>query len=466
MDSQQKQSSFTFSLRTLMLGLVCAGVITGILGRAYFNHYQLFLAAVSLLSTVIPYLLAIGTIVALGARARNRGLVVWGIILFCIPFLGFGIMAVAQYANGPAPGGLGVKTNQQLLAQLPNQIDEPWVWDELERRLNSGKLSSKETEKAIDKLIVFMKETNPDGWNQPLSWQDDFIEAASVSGALSPEKQIELADAFYGSAPSLELPRIREGKQRLDLAMEYGNSWDDNSGIYATLVWDVKRVLVDGKSIDLREAKRFNSDWRMSHQAEFTPGDIPIEIELEVAYVDRTKLVGLDVNKIPASRWPKALKRWQKTVKGTLKVYKTTDQIIPMESPSNCNPKNLIRIKRLVAQVDHDGKRKIILETQIEQGLQIPISFDVDLDFGDQIVPLGQLWAIETQSMRSSNGRTKNGRVNWLDADIESADIVLTPNPSHVEQRPDVERIWGKEIKIRNVPIERLDLETESESRR
>jgi hypothetical protein len=46
-------------------------------------------------------------------------------------------------------------------------------------------------------------------------------------------------------------------------------------------------------------------------------------------------------------------------------------------------------------------------------------------------------------------------RTGWLELSV-----ILTPNPRHIEHRSEVSEIWGEKTILKNVPIERLDLET------
>jgi hypothetical protein len=45
-----------------------------------------------------------------------------------------------------------------------------------------------------------------------------------------------------------------------------------------------------------------------------------------------------------------------------------------------------------------------------------------------------------------------------LDPQIKEAEILLTPNPKAVESYAGVDRIWGKDIILRHVPLSRQDL--------
>ena len=65
---------------------------------------------------------------------------------------------------------------------------------------------------------------------------------------------------------------------------------------------------------------------------------------------------------------------------------------------------------------------------------------------------------ISNGSMMS--GDQLEGNVNRIGPSIRDADIILTPNPSHIEQFPEVSKIWGKEVVLRGIPLERLDIKS------
>jgi hypothetical protein len=71
-----------------------------------------------------------------------------------------------------------------------------------------------------------MKATNPNGYDRPLSRQDDFLKSSLQAGLISDSVFIDLCDAFYGPKPIIQpLPRIRENGQSLEIRIEYGNTW-------------------------------------------------------------------------------------------------------------------------------------------------------------------------------------------------------------------------------------------------
>jgi len=457
---------FQYSLRTFLIVCSVVGVGSGLLGQLFFRNPELFFGIVACLSTVGPFLLAIITILWMGFRVRRRGLVAWGILLLLIPFFGIGAIAGIQYYVGP--GGmtnLRMLTTQQLIAQeLPKQVDAPWVWQELQTRLASKSLSQQEVDDAVKALISHMTTTYPQGWNRPLSWQQGFLQSATQAGMISQPVRLNLCDAFYGPKPVVKpLPRQRAGNGRFQIDVEYGNPWKDSIGsINVELLWQVNRVLLDGKPLAVQKSNRFNQQWSGSCGGAVTAGQHEVTVEIQCANVDASKLIGLDPASLPKERWPKALKQWTPSVSAPLTVYAVGAPIVALTTSPDRDPgpSGGIKIQRCVVQSDQDGKSKIIVVADSIEGLSIPLSYDVITMLNGQPAPLGHLWIVNIENGSARGFNLTEAKVGALDPSIRAADIILTPNPSYIEDRPDVAEIWGKKVILRRVPLERLDLDT------
>ena len=77
---------------------------------------------------------------------------------------------------------------------------------------------------------------------------------------------------------------------------------------------------------------------------------------------------------------------------------------------------------------------------------------------------LGGFWIVR-RANECTYGEQVEGSIDQLDPSIHDADIVLTPNPAHVEQFPEVSEIWGKKVVLRGIPLERLDRKVKAESK-
>jgi len=455
------------SLKWMLILLIALGTGAGLLGRTFFRHPDVFRAIVMACSTIVPYILAILTLFVIGKRQKRRGLVLWASLLLVVPFFGFGLLAVGERYLGSAPGGLGVLTTNQIIQQrLPNQIEEPWVWQELQRRIAAGKLTAAEADAALAALVKHMLAKKPQGWDRPLNWQQGFLQDATAANLVSQQQLLQMCDAFYGKPGLRPLPRLRAGKVDLDLRLDYDSSWDDHSGLPYKLIWASKRMLVDGEPVKFENQRHGRNDWFGKLRGNLDAGDHEIAIEIDAAYIDRDKLLGIDTNELPAERWPQAAKRWTHTIKVPLKVFGTQEEIVKLTTDPKDDPRqnNAIQVERIVIQPQGADKAKVVLKLKFGQVMPVPVSFDAGVRLGDQDVHVGFKWAIRTQSRSMGGSDDLSEAIDPLDPSVTTADVFLTPNALHVEDQPEVEKIWGKPIVLRNIPLDRYDLQSSESS--
>src|SRR4051794_4553090 len=117
-----------FSLKTFLFGMCGVGALVGIMGRLLLEQPEMFQAVLIFGSTVVPFALAVGTIIFLGLRGERRGkLVAWGCFLLLMP------ISVLLFRSLFMPSGNPVQllsTRRLIERRLPRQIEEPWVWQE------------------------------------------------------------------------------------------------------------------------------------------------------------------------------------------------------------------------------------------------------------------------------------------------------------------------------------------------
>lgn len=308
-----------FSLRTFLIAICVVGATAGVMGNLLLNRPEDFINVVHFSATVLPFLLAAGTIIVLGLkRERRPRLVAWGVFLLLFPIAMQVVMAVLLPNGDP----LRLLSTKRIIAQrLPLRTDEPWVWQELQRRLDSGSMSVAEVDEAVGVLVSHMKTARPGGWNQPTPWQDPFLKAAIRKKLVSDGVLIELSDAFYGTQPTVRsLTPISKGAGGFRLHVEYGNPWAANSGVGVALLWDVTQVSVDGVPVKLGQVQRFAQNWDAYCTADPAPGEHEVQIDLTCAYADYSTIIGGDPSQVPLSRWPPARKKWTMRVTPPLKV--------------------------------------------------------------------------------------------------------------------------------------------------
>jgi hypothetical protein len=304
------------SLRNWLLVVGVVGAIVGIMTRLLFREPETFLTALQLGATVGSFLAAIGTIIWIGLHGtpRRRGLIAWGVALLATPLLTALVVILLMPTGNP----LSLMTTQRLIAvRLPQQINEPWAWDELERRLRAGKLAKTEVDAAVRELVAHMKQTNPQGWNQPFPWQRRFLEPALQQNMISEPVFLDLCVAFFGTQPTVTLlpPALSDGDTRFNFRIDYGTPWSDSSGLGVKLVWDVKGLELDGKHVTVRRfQKHFGREAQVNAEGPLAAGDNQLVLEIDCAVIDESRLQGANLDTLKASQWPQTRKRWTSKV--------------------------------------------------------------------------------------------------------------------------------------------------------
>jgi len=129
------------------------------------------------------------------------------------------------------------------------------------------------------------------------------------------------------------------------------------------------------------------------------------------------------------------------------------------DSSRDPGPSGGVRVIEFFAQAEPNGRKKLVLKIAFSETLATPLSYDVSAKLGGQTVKLGQTWIRRSANAVASGGSELQALVDRLDDKVKSADIILTPNPAHVEERPEVNEIWGKPTTLHDVELDRLDLE-------
>jgi hypothetical protein len=308
-----------FSLRTFLIAVSVVGAVAGLMGSLLLNRPEDFLNVVRMCATILPFMLAVGTIVVVGLqRERRPRLVAWGVFLFLFPIAMHGAMAVLLPTGEP----LRLWSTKRIITQgLPSRIEEPWVWRELQRRLDGGTMTAAEVDEAISVLVSHMKTTRPGGWNQPMPWQDPFLKAALSKQLVSEDVLLQLCDAFYGAQPTVwAITPMAKGAGGFRVHVEYGNPWAANLGVGVALLWEVTQVSVDGVAVKTSQVQRSAQNWDAYCTADPAAGDHEVQIDLVCAYAAYNKIIGGDPSQVPVSRWPATRKKWTVRLTTPLKV--------------------------------------------------------------------------------------------------------------------------------------------------
>lgn len=351
-----------FGLKTLLVAVGVVGPILGIVYHMLTRRPEAFFVATTVISTLLPFVLAIGTVIWIAATGRprlsmlacaqcqceltsgalpevcpdcqarldraqavmlatnglaRRRLLAWSMGLVLVPAL----LQVSLAIFIPTRDPLALLSTQRLLEdRLPGAIDEPWVWRELVHRLNRNDISQAEAEEAIRQLVIYMKTKPPAGWRQPLPWQDDFVTGAINSKLISDALLFQFCDVYLN--PQLVasvLGTVRQTQPSFTLRIEYGNPFSRRTLGIAPVV-KVTEVLLDGTPLAIRRINESTGHWMAQCEGKFPPGDHELVIKAECGYVAPNSVAPSVKAKLPIAQWPGVRKHWTTELKIPLAV--------------------------------------------------------------------------------------------------------------------------------------------------
>ena len=364
-----------------------------------------------------------------------------------------------------------IRTNKQIIASLPQTANQPWDWQELDRRRASGLLGKEEMGQAIDQLIASLNAQGGSG-NQPLTWSQTFVENSLQAGAVSDEQFLRLAKAYYGQPKITMSSRVRSGAPaRFEIV--FGGHWDLPGVEFVKALRSVKSK--DGKSLvaiadDDHQARHSGKkpdpdqlsatgswDLRGDVTIELPPGEQTLTFTLEAGLLRSGTKPQIASGKPGQPRhWPKGPGRWTVDVPVTVTVVPPNESPIGLVTDPANDPQTAgWSVKSARVTKTGDGSR---LTVEFQRGRPpVPVSFDVFARVSGAEHPMG--WVV-VGADRSVSGSHHVDFKPVLPADVKTVDVILRPNPAHAEQVPGITEVWGKAFELKNIRLERYDLET------
>lgn len=405
-------------------------------------------------------------------RPKSR----WGIVGGALGLIGLLLVIAIFFARTTGGRAIGPtasagKTNPQLIAALPTSIDQPWDWQELNRRLRAGNLSNAEVDGAVGALATHLQQQTAKGKSiGHLPWIDGFFTAAFAKNAISPPVATSLCQAFY--EPKLNLVmrrRVRAGSElMLNLDLQ---SWDIPS---LRCCWALKEIrLADGtivpvKSVDNSDrasveqgalsGSRNAADRRLSIPAP-PVGEQELSLIFDMGAVDeKTIFRGMDGRPGPRALWPSPVATWQTTIKRKLTVVPADQSIVGLVTDPAKDPNPSLGISVAQALVrPASGGLELVLQWKYSAGHLTPVCYKVTAIAGEQKINVGQFILVSTGNSRTSS-TSDRARMKSLPPEIKTIDLLLTPDPTRAEPMLEIEEIWGRELKIEGIPLDRADL--------
>ncbi|MEM1186838.1 MAG: hypothetical protein AAGI53_17775 [Planctomycetota bacterium] len=469
------------SIRTLLISILVAGAVFGLLGRWFLRSPDLFMGSVVLLTTAAPFLLTAGVLIRIGAKEGRRRLLWLGWLAIAAPFVGAGVLAVTAPLLAVDDFDYSTKPTSELISvSLVQDIEDYWAWAELESRLKSGKLSA---EQANDALTVFAEHLEGLTPNQLADYywsaQGEFAESSAAAGMIDEDLLVRLCDAFFDRTAEVTL-RGRPSPSDKDIELEVfiysdGSSYGTSLGhqllwwpVAATVVVDEQVVEADlsggvpGPEAD-EDGYEDNSTWRgrLALAEPLAAGEHTVALQIAYAYLDEAKLLGLGHGAVPDYRWPTALKRWTQTTGAQIEIRQTSEAAVALSDNPAHDPMKTkaVLLGRLVLQAEEEGTSRLALELDEFDSEVVPLAFTLHATVNGQELAMGN--RVATGGCGCDGDDRESGTVVLPTpaAGVVTADLEFRPDPELVKPSADVDRIWGKPLVFRSVPIERLDLE-------
>jgi hypothetical protein len=398
--------------------------------------------------------------VRFGERRRRPRLLLAGTVLVLVPFLAVGATFLRVLRHQP---GRSAKSTDTLVAELATTADEPWTWNELERRANAGGVDDEQAAAAIDHLIHYLR-TRPGGPNQPLHWAGNFVKMAVDARAISDKKLQELAEAYFGPEPAVELAPAVRAARPIAFKIDYGHAWD-LAGLQ--VVESLREVRVkDGEPLAVQPAHNRHADYLTGKYYEdvvgvvesgLPPGRYELVFTVDLGLVDR----GADFSTAtgrpgPPNRWPNPRLRWSKDVIVPLAVVPADQSPIELVTDESLNPAASGHIRVELLQLRHsDPRYELYGRLAYKRDPPVPVACRIRVLYDGHDLVVASVAPSPDHDGSVSSSVKLPGRPS---PEAITADVILEPDPDYAEQQPGLSRIWGKPIVFRDVPVERDDL--------
>jgi hypothetical protein len=172
------------------------------------------------------------------ARRASRRKILGGVGLMALPWAFVGVM---MFMDSLGPHWERLRSNSSIIASLGTSEDTgPWLWNELARRVKSGRLKNPEAAAAVDKFIA----TQLPG-NQPLVWSGEFFTTARRAGVITGPQYLTIAQKFFGKAPRIIWPSSISSENPTQLTIMPATFWS-LPGVH--VVFTLQQISMSGPS--------------------------------------------------------------------------------------------------------------------------------------------------------------------------------------------------------------------------
>ncbi len=378
-------------------------------------------------------------------------------------------------ANSPGRVPTLAESPQDLLsASTPAVIQAglsepqtPWPWLELEKRAKAGQVSAPVANAFLDDLATWMRRDYPHGYDSPVPWLDQVLNALNDRHFLAETNVLGFLEAYCGNPSIPPLPRVREGDKSILFSCKWRSPFINQGLLGFQFLNQFRSITIDGQTVPARDFSggSWNSveyDNRLE-LLNLPPGKHTIRCEVESAFVPIADMAGL-ASGARIEDWPPANRRWTRVCQADFVVYAKDAVLVSLSDDPALDPAaaDALTAAPIIIR-SRNGHLTAVVSLQATPSLDRPISVNVTLHVGGQIIAYGSQW---TEKHLEGKAESTRGNSNWeltadigpLDPQVKEAEIVLAPDPKAIESNPGVTRIWGKDIILPHVPLTRQDL--------
>jgi len=393
------------------------------------------------------------------------GLLVCGAVgCFVLLYVRSYLMAVSSspqqlYEN---PQALARATTEQVIEAGIDSPDIPWAWRELERR----NLTQEDGAAILNGMINWLKQNYPDGYDRPLHWLDESLGKIDQQGIFLEKDKINYLKALEGNIRGTKTARLRQGDHHMGVRFEWRSSW--NRPFDLSIANELKSITLDGQPFSIEfnpSLVSAGSEFFQFNPSELSVGTHNLHLEAVTALIPTKDLVGIRGERSPSIDWLPAKEKWIRAWDLNITVYSKDEQILTLTDDPAFNPTTHgLRVAPLIIRQSKKGVQGVVVLQRDEATKAIPVSVDVAIRLGGRTIPCGMNWHAQTENVEMKSSEATGNweplvfEVGELSSTVNKADVILTPNPKNLELTPWVDKIWGQEIVITNVPLDRQDL--------
>ncbi len=455
----------------------------GIVGRIYNEYHTYYPAALIGLFVAVPFLIATITLIRVGMSRGNRNLILWGVLCLLMPAMG----GIAYWQFPWSTDGVSHLSNKKLAEKVTLDWKGRKASIELTKRAENGSLNKKYAQLAFDNLLATIQKRVPSNSFLETKSSMKFVKMAQDKGLLPEKVQTKLWDCFYGPMGELhQHQKIRRTDKKLQFIFTINQQhlFDYENCLFP--IWSYKNVLIDGKpfDIEIQPSDRYSGNIPMTydHTVYYTneminipiknleAGDHLISIEVDFAYVRPESIEGLKVGYFEKEVWPETVKEWSKTFDLKFHIYLDDEPLIERVTDPKYDPlrNKVVTADKLMLQRGADGQSLLLLDCSFTNMEHVTYEMKVTAEVEGKQYKLGRFKSRRPQGRWwqywDSPERVFQEKMEVFlptpSEDVTKIDLLFEPDITEQCMRQgNVEAVWDKAVWLRDVPVERRDID-------